>query len=252
MPQQLRNRILPSQRDRIGFLTRGTCRRPNAFLARLFDRLKKFRISPDTRVSALSLRYCPPAIYGEGHLVPRFLMRANGVYSSAGGVGKTMTAMNLTPDCCEHSVCAQVSRSIMHGAKTLRTAQSHPRPLSQPASCPHLTSELLTIRSHDCANARRSASHLRHDAPQEETQRRSTTTIRNPIKVTRVVASKLDPRRLIRRVPQTLSPNWENDAGVFAGSSNRTRSRTTSTPTVPLPAYLGRAVLLDARRFTKQ
>lgn len=63
-------------------------------------------------------------------------MRANGVYSSAGGVGKTMTAMNLTLDCCEHSVCAPVSRSIMHGAKTLRTAQSHPRPLSQPASCP--------------------------------------------------------------------------------------------------------------------
>ena len=158
--------------------------------------------------------------------MPRYLMRANGIYSSAGNVGKTVITTNLAADCCEHSVCAQVSRSIMRGAKTLRTAQSHPRPLSQPASCPHLTSELLTIRSHDCANARRSASHLRHDAPQEETQPRSTTTVRNPIKVTRVVASKLDLRRGMRRVTQTCFPYWDIDAEVFAGSSNRTQTRT--------------------------
>ncbi len=68
--------------------------------------------------------------------MPRYLMRANGIYSSAADVGKTMTAMNLTRDCCEHSVSAQVSRSIMHRAKTLHTVQSHARPLSRRASCP--------------------------------------------------------------------------------------------------------------------
>ena len=104
--------------------------------ARLFVRLKKSRVSPDTQGSALSLRYESPAIHGEAPLVPRYLMRVNGIYSSAADVGKTMTAMNLTRDCCEHSVSAQVSRSIIHRAKTLHTAQSHARPLSRRASCP--------------------------------------------------------------------------------------------------------------------
>ena len=79
-------------------------------------------------------------------------MRANGIYSSAADVGKTMTAMNLTRDCCEHSVSAQVSRSIIYTERkrcTLRNRMLDP--YRGELLVQHLTSELLTIRSHDCA-----------------------------------------------------------------------------------------------------